>query len=114
MRTANSKGNCSPTNGRWTASFGQDNVGHLFDGGFQVGAGVYDGLSALLAKKWKFDFVWVSSFCCSAAAGLPDAGIIGPEEILNVVRCVRRSVDLPVVVDLDSGYGDAVKVCHVV
>jgi phosphoenolpyruvate phosphomutase len=79
-----------------------------------VGVGVYDGLSALLAAKWHFDFVWVSSFCCSAVGGFPDAGIVGPEDILAIVRCVRRSVDLPIVVDLDSGYGDAVKAFHVV
>jgi phosphoenolpyruvate phosphomutase len=91
----------------------RDQAACLFDGQFQAGAGVYDGLSALLAAKWHFDFLWVSSFCCSAAAGLPDASIIGPEDILSVVRCVRRSVDLPIVVDLDSGYGDPVKVCHV-
>ncbi len=90
-----------------------DSAARLFNGHRMVGVGVYDGLSALLAAKWQFDFLWVSSFCCSAAAGLPDAGIIGPEDILNVVRCVRRSVDLPIVVDLDSGYGDPVKVCHV-
>src|SRR5438477_211008 len=86
----------------------------LFDGNFKVGIGVYDGISALLAEKWKFDFAWISSFCCSAALGVPDAGIVGPEEILSVVRCVRRSIELPIVVDLDSGYGDAVKVFHVV
>src|SRR5258705_4648468 len=57
-----------------------------------VGAGVYDGLSALLAAKWNFDFLWVSSFCCSAASGLPDAGIIGPEDILTVVD--RKSTRL--------------------
>ena len=91
-----------------------DPVGRLFNGKPQLGAGVYDGLSALLAEKWHFDFVWVSSFCCSATLGFPDAGIIGPEEMLNVVRCVRRTVELPIVVDLDSGYGDPVKVYHVV
>ncbi|MCU0787620.1 MAG: isocitrate lyase/PEP mutase family protein [Verrucomicrobia bacterium] len=90
-----------------------DRDARLFSGKPQSGAGVYDGLSALLAAKWDFDFLWVSSFCCSAAAGMPDAGIIGPEDILTVVRCVRRCVDLPIVVDLDSGYGDAVKVFHV-
>jgi phosphoenolpyruvate phosphomutase len=90
-----------------------DSAARLFQGHGQVGVGVYDGLSALIAAKWHFDFLWVSSFCCSAAVGLPDASIIGPEDILNVVRCVRRCVDLPIVVDLDSGYGDAVKVCHV-
>ena len=91
-----------------------DHAACLFNGRFQTGVGVYDGLSALLAEKWHFDFVWISSFCCSAAVGLPDAGIVGPEDILNVVRCVRRSIDLPIVVDLDSGYGDAVKAYHVV
>ena len=91
-----------------------DATARLFDGRFQVGVGVYDGISALLAEKWRFDFIWVSSFCCSAAMGLPDAGIIGPEDILNVVRCVHRSIGLPIVVDLDSGYGDAVKAFHVV
>jgi len=93
---------------------GPDLIDRLFDGVPQIGVGVYDGLSALLADKWNFDFVWVSSFCCSAAAGFPDAGLIGPEEMLQVVRSVRRAVELPIVVDLDSGYGDAVKVHHVV
>ncbi|HUZ06827.1 MAG TPA: isocitrate lyase/PEP mutase family protein [Candidatus Paceibacterota bacterium] len=101
-------------NGHSIPAHERDPVAHLFNGHPQLGVGVYDGLSALLAEQWEFDFVWVSSFCCSAAMGLPDAGIIGPEDILNVVRCVRRSADLPIVVDLDSGYGDAVKACHVV
>ena len=106
--------NASETNGHSTRAQENDHVARLFNGQPKLGVGVYDGLSALLAEKWHYDFMWVSSFCCSAAVGLPDAGIIGPEDILNVVRCVRRSVDLPIVVDLDSGYGDAVKACHVV
>ncbi len=91
-----------------------DHAARLFAGPPQVGVGVYDGVSALLAAKWHFDFVWISSLCCSAAAGLPDAGIIGAEEILSVIRCVHRSVDLPIVVDIDAGYGDAIKAFHVV
>lgn len=102
------------TNGHPASALEHDPVARLFNSQPQLGVGVYDGLSTLLAEKWHFDFVWVSSFCCSAAVGLPDAGIIGPADILNVVRCVRRSANLPIVVDLDSGYGDAVKVFHVV
>jgi phosphoenolpyruvate phosphomutase len=115
MQNDNSKNN-GRVDARGNAGAGDESVetALLFNGGSQVGAGVYDGPSALLAGKWKFDFVWVSSFCCSAARGLPDAGIIGPEDILNVVRCVRRSVALPIVVDLDSGHGDAVKIYYVV
>jgi phosphoenolpyruvate phosphomutase len=86
----------------------------LFNGCSQVGTGVHDGLSALIAAKWHFDFLWVSSFCCSASAGLPDVGIIGVDEMLATVRVVHRSARLPIVVDLDSGYGDAIKVYSVV
>jgi phosphoenolpyruvate phosphomutase len=115
MQTESLRNNTAmPPEGRSKRAPEPDPVARLFSGRSQVGVGIYDGLSALLAEKWHFDFLWVSSFCCSAAAGLPDAGIIGPEDILTVVRCVRRSVDLPIVVDIDSGYGDAVKAFHVV
>ncbi len=105
--------NSALANGHAKAAREPDHAARLFDGRFQAGVGVYDGISALLADKWNFDFLWVSSFCCSAAAGLPDAGIIGPEDILSVVRCVGRTVEVPMVVDLDCGYGDPVKVFHV-
>jgi phosphoenolpyruvate phosphomutase len=101
------------TNAHSLSAAAPDGAARLFNGQCQVGVGVYDGVSALLAAKWQFDFVWVSSLCCSAVVGLPDAGIIGPEEMLNVIRCVHRLVDLPIVVDIDSGYGDAVKLFHV-
>ncbi|MDB6058271.1 MAG: Phosphoenolpyruvate phosphomutase [Verrucomicrobiales bacterium] len=99
------------TNG---ATAKQTHASRLFNGKFQVGVGIYDGVSALLAAKHEFDFVWISSFCCSAAQGVPDVGIIGPEDILNLVRLSRRLTDLPIIVDLDSGYGDAVKIYHVI
>ncbi|MDB6123283.1 MAG: Phosphoenolpyruvate phosphomutase [Pedosphaera sp.] len=102
------------TNGHSKPHPEPDHATRLFNGQFQVGVGLYDGVSALLAAKHHFDFVWVSSFCCSAAAGLPDVGIIGPEDILNLVHLSRRLVDLPIIVDLDSGYGDPVKVFHVI
>jgi phosphoenolpyruvate phosphomutase len=115
MKIRKSKNNGSMVrNGNSAHGIEPDYAVRLFNGSSQIGIGVYDGMSALLAAKWHYDFMWVSSFCCSAAAGLPDASIIGPEDILNVVRCVRRSADLPIVVDLDSGYGDPVKACHVV
>jgi phosphoenolpyruvate phosphomutase len=95
-------------------TYGAQDFEALFNGSTQVGAGVHDGLSALLAAKWRFDFLWVSSFCCSASAGRPDVGIIGAEEILATIRVVHSSTPLPIVVDLDSGYGDAIKVHFVV
>lgn len=78
-----------------------------------VGVGVYDGLSTLLASRHAFDFLWVSGFSVSASLGLPDVGIIGPDEVLEVVRTARRVSSRPIVVDMDAGYGDAVKLHHV-
>ena len=91
-----------------------NDAGRLFDGVPKIGVGVYDGLSALVAARENFDFLWVSSFSCSAATGLPDVGIIGADEILATVRTVRRLTPLPIVVDLDAGYGDPLKIYHVV
>ena len=92
----------------------QDNLSRLLASRGQTGVGVHDGLSTLLASKYPFDFLWVSSFCSSAAMGLPDAGIIGAEEMLAMVRLVRRTSLLPIVVDLDAGYGDPLKIYNVV
>ncbi len=92
----------------------QVNLRRLLDPRGQTGVGVHDGLSTLLAAQNPFDFVWVSSFCNSAAMGLPDAGILGAEEMLGMVRLVRRNTSLPIVVDMDAGYGDPLKIYHVV
>ena len=92
----------------------QDNLLRLLDPHGQTGVGVHDGLSALLVSKYPFDFLWVSSFCNSAAMGLPDAGVLGSEEMLSMVRLMRRNSSLPIVVDMDAGYGDPLKIHHVV
>ncbi len=92
----------------------QENLRRLLASHGQTGVGVHDGLSALLASKCPFDFLWVSSFCNSAAMGLPDAGILGAEEMLGMVRLVRRNSSLPIVVDMDAGYGDPLKIYQVV
>lgn len=78
------------------------------------GIGVHDGLSARIASKYSFDFLWIGSFGVSAAHGFPDAAVIDPCELAQVVRDASRVTHLPVVVDLDSGYGDAGKVYRVV
>lgn len=92
-----------------------DHPAHGFlTGGNKVGVGVHDGLSTILATRHGFDFVWVSSFETSAAKGLPDAGVLDAEDMLATVRTVKRSTTLPVVVDLEIGYGEPVKIFHVV
>lgn len=71
-----------------------------------IGAGVYDGLTAVIASRAGACFLWLSSFSLSASFGLPDVGLIGPERMTERVRSIRRVCPTPLVVDLDSGHGD--------
>ncbi len=80
------------------------------NGALRVGFGVYDGLSTLVAEKVDIDFLWLSSFCVSASLGRPDSGVLDVSEMATVVRTVATTTHYPLVVDMDSGYGDALKV----
>jgi phosphoenolpyruvate phosphomutase len=82
----------------------------LPDESVRIGIGVYDGLSTLVAQGGDVDFLWLSSFCVSASLGRPDAGVLDASEMATLVRTVSMTTRHPVVVDMDSGYGDALKV----
>lgn len=72
--------------------------------------GVYDALSALLAKKVGFQALYLSGGAFSASLGLPDLGVITLSEITNRTREIARAAGLPVLVDIDAGYGGIINV----
>ena len=73
--------------------------------------GVYDPLSALIAKKAGFDLVFVSGYGVSAAyLGLPDLGYLNQTDISSVAQRICSTIDLPVIVDADTGYGNEMNV----
>jgi len=72
-------------------------------------------LSALLAAEAGFDAVWASGFELSALYGLPDLSLLSMTQHLDMVRAIAgRCPGLPVVADLDTGFGNAVNVAHAV
>jgi phosphoenolpyruvate phosphomutase len=77
--------------------------------GAQLGVGVHDGVSAVLADKAEFDFLWVSSFSASAVLALPDVGLLDVSHVVSLVTLIGRISSVPIVVDIESGYGDAVR-----
>ena len=84
--------------------------GHIF-----LAAGVYDALSAKLAQRAGFHSVVLSGYGVAAALlGEPDIGLLTQTEMLETARRVCRAVDIPVVVDGDTGYGGALNVMHMV
>ena len=76
--------------------------------------GAYNGLAALLAKRQGFEALYISGAAVSASMGLPDLGIITVEDMCSVIRQVSRASALPVLVDGDTGYGEALNVMHMV
>ena len=76
--------------------------------------GAYNGLAALQAKRAGFQALYLSGAAMSASMGLPDLGIITVDEVAFFVRQVARASGLPLLVDGDTGYGEALNVMHMV
>ncbi len=76
--------------------------------------GAYNGLAALQAKRAGFEAVYLSGAAMSASMGLPDLGIITIEDVCFFIRQISRAASLPLLVDGDTGYGEALNVMHMV
>ncbi len=76
--------------------------------------GAHNGLASLQAKHAGFDAVYLSGAGMSASMGLPDLGVINVDEVCFFIRQVARASGLPVLVDGDTGYGEALNVMHMV
>jgi methylisocitrate lyase len=76
--------------------------------------GAHLGISALLAKKAGFPALYMSGAAMSATMGLPDLGMITVDDVAWHIRQVVRASGLPVLVDGDTGYGEALNVMHMV
>jgi methylisocitrate lyase len=71
-------------------------------------------MAALQARRAGFDAIYLSGAAMSASMGLPDLGIITVDEVAFFIRQVTRASGLPVLVDGDTGYGEALNVMHMV
>ena len=76
--------------------------------------GAHNGMAALQAKAAGFEALYLSGAAMTASMGLPDLGIITVEEVTFFVRQIVRAAGLPLLVDGDTGYGEALSVMHMV
>ena len=77
--------------------------------------GVYDGLSARMAHRAGFEVLFMGGFSVAATLlGEPDFGYLTQTEIADTARRVCRLTDRPVLVDADTGYGNALNVIRTV
>jgi len=80
-----------------------------------VAPGVYDALSALLVQQAGFDTAYLSGASLAYTRfGRPDIGLIGMREVADTVTAIRERIDIDLVVDADTGYGNALNVIRTV
>lgn len=76
--------------------------------------GAHNGMAALQARAAGFEALYLSGAAMSASMGLPDLGIITVEDVAFFIRQLARAGGLPVLVDGDTGYGEALNVMHTI
>jgi len=76
--------------------------------------GAHDAMAGLLAKQAGFQVVYLSGAAFSASIGLPDLGLTTLSELTNRTREISRATGLPIVVDIDTGYGSILNVTRTI
>lgn len=77
--------------------------------------GVYDALSAKIAARAGFEVIFITGYSLSATLlGEPDFGLLTQTEVVAAAQRICSVVDIPVIVDADTGYGNAVNVIRTV
>ncbi|WP_241048597.1 phosphonopyruvate hydrolase [Achromobacter xylosoxidans] len=74
----------------------------------------HNPLSAKLAAEAGFDAIWGSGFELSASHAVPDANILSAGQHLEMMRAIAAVVDVPVIADIDTGFGNAINVAYTV
>lgn len=83
----------------------------LDESGMAAFPGVFDTLSAKIAERVGFPMAFVSGYSVAATAiGEPDLGLLTQTEIVERARRICGSVDIPILVDADTGYGNPLNV----
>lgn len=75
---------------------------------------VFDAFQARIAQAAGFQCVYMTGFGTAAARGFPDVGLLTMAEMVENVRYIANAVDIPVVCDADTGYGNPVNVYRTV
>ena len=72
-----------------------------------LGSRVYDGLSARIAQAAGASLLYATGGGIARSTGIPDMGLINPVQITERLEQIVDAVDLPVIADFDTGYGNA-------
>jgi 2-methylisocitrate lyase-like PEP mutase family enzyme len=79
-----------------------------------IAPGAYDGIGARLIEQGGFAAVYMTGAGTSAARGYPDFGLLTMSEMVENAAVMARSIDIPLIADADTGYGNELNVTRTV
>ncbi|PPR64289.1 MAG: 2,3-dimethylmalate lyase [Alphaproteobacteria bacterium MarineAlpha4_Bin2] len=82
--------------------------------GIVMGGGAHDAFSARLVEQAGFELCVVTGAGVAACRGYPDVGLVTLEEMTRNARYIADAVGIPVIIDADNGYGNAINVVRTV
>ena len=82
--------------------------------GMVVAPGAYDCITARLIERAGFDAVYMTGAGTAATLGYPDFGLVTMSEMVGNAGRIATAVDLPVIADADTGYGNELNVVRTV
>lgn len=83
--------------------------------GIVIAPGAYDAITAMIIEKAGFNAVYVTgSGLSTSLTGYPDLGLLTLNEVVSHARYIADAVTIPVIVDADTGYGEAINVIRAV
>ncbi len=82
----------------------------LLEQGIVLAPGVYNALFAKTVEHTGFDAVYVTGFGTAARYGYPDVGLITQTEMVQNLRAICRATTIPIIADMDTGYGNPLNV----
>jgi methylisocitrate lyase len=79
-----------------------------------VAPGVYGPVFALLAERMGFEALYLSGAALTGFLAMPDIGLITLSELATMTRYITRVVGVPLIVDADTGFGEAINVARTI
>lgn len=76
--------------------------------------GVYDGITARLIEQAGFSAAYMTGSGTSMSLGYPDYGLLTQSEMVNNASVITRTIDIPLIADADTGYGNELNVTRTV
>lgn len=77
---------------------------------FAVLPGVYNAFTAMLAEKLGARAIYLSGGALTSSMGIPDIGLVTLDQLVAAVRSIKDAVDIPLIVDADTGFGEPLNV----